>query len=120
MVLCRNCHNILTTLTDSPGVRYICRTCGREDKASHSDSRLIHDSKISTISRVKPGTVIYGYPANIKEAVPCPKCHYPITARELNETGRLVRGCQCGYSWIEIRREEVVAVAVPESKEEKK
>ena len=103
MTICKNCDNILTKHTDVNGLRFKCSSCGSEYKSAPIDSRISHSSITEKIQRPKNGRTIFCYAANPKIATPCPKCKATITAWELDSNMQKIFGCNCSYSWMEIR-----------------
>lgn len=98
-MLCPKCHNVLSKVTSTGKLRYVCVSCGNEEKASGADS-LIYSENSKKIIMPKSGRTIWGFPANKKDRYPggCPACKTPIIAWEMDDIQK-VYGCQCGHSW---------------------
>jgi DNA-directed RNA polymerase subunit M/transcription elongation factor TFIIS len=109
MACCNVCSNMMTKITENSGLKFVCKSaCGTETKATTVDSRMLHESTQNKLTRPVSGKTIYFYASNPKSFTACPKCKYPITAWIQDQTYQKTHGCQCGYSWIDVK--------VPESK----
>lgn len=99
-MLCAECNNLLTKVTDQGKLRYLCETCGTEFAASGRDT-LIHQEDNKSYSLSKDGKIIWNYPANPKTYKDCGKCKAKIVAWERDRDMNIIYGCACGNSWKE-------------------
>lgn len=99
-MFCIECNNILTKITDTNELKFVCVTCGNEYAANGRDT-LISNVDKKNYSMSKSGKVIYYYNSNPKVLKPCEKCTSKIVAYEIDAEMNRMYGCACGYSWKE-------------------
>lgn len=99
-MFCTDCDNILTKITESNHLRFVCITCGNEYSADGRDT-LINNVDKKSYSMAKSGKIIWYFNSNPKILKKCEKCPSKIVAYEIDQNMKRMYGCKCGYSWKE-------------------
>lgn len=102
MSLCITCKNLLEKDTSGDKLKFKCSTCG-DEYDSHGYDTLIYSADHKTFNYKKSGTTIFGYPSNQKIFLDCPSCKAKIVGWEEDHLQEKVYGCQCGYSWKQVK-----------------